>query len=95
MVGGDPQIGREMVAAHSCNVCHEIPDTPGIKGRVGPPLTGFGSRAYIGGHLPNRPDNLVRWLMDPPSVAPGTAMPDLDIPEIQARHIAAYLYTLR
>jgi hypothetical protein len=61
---------------------------------VGPPLTSFANRSYIAGQLVNSPDNLIRWIMDPQGVEPGTAMPDLGvIPEV-ARDMAAYLYTL-
>ena len=37
---------------------------------------------------------LVAWLRDPPAISPGTAMPNLDLTEAQARDMAAYLYTL-
>ena len=49
----------------------------------------------IAGELPNSPPNLVRWLLNPPSVEPGTAMPDLGLTDQQAHDIAAYLYTLQ
>jgi cytochrome c1 len=52
----------------------------------------MGNRWSIAGHLPNTPANLVRWIMHPQEVAPGTLMPDLGVPERQARDIAAYLY---
>ena len=41
------------------------------------------------------PENMIRWLIDPQAVEPGTAMPNLGMSEADARHIAAYLYTLR
>jgi len=53
------------------------------------------SRAYVGGVLPNAPDNMIRWIRDPKSVDPLTAMPNVGVTESDARHIAAYLYTLR
>jgi cytochrome c len=62
---------------------------------VGPPLTMFAQRAYIAGQLPNEPDNLIRWIQDPQTVEPGTAMPDLGVDTSTARDMAAYLYTLR
>jgi cytochrome c1 len=37
----------------------------------------------------------VQWLREPQAVHPGTAMPDLDVSERDARDIAAYLGTLR
>lgn len=87
--------GRAVVADYGCGACHLVPGVPGPAGMVGPPLAGFGRRAMIAGVVANRPDNLVRWLLDPPSVAPGTAMPDLGLSEAQARDVAAFLYTLR
>ena len=48
----------------------------------------------IAGRLPNQPDVLTAWLIDAPSLAPGTAMPPSPITEAEARDIAAWLYTL-
>ena len=93
--GGDPDRGRELVAVYGCGGCHSIPGVPGATGAVGPPLGGFGDRSFIAGALPNEPAALVRWIRSPQSVEPGTVMPDLGVGEPQARHIAAYLYTLR
>jgi cytochrome c len=62
---------------------------------VGPSLKHIAGRNYIGGVLKNSPDNLVRWIENAPGVDPLTAMPDLKIPEPQARDIAGYLYTLK
>jgi cytochrome c1 len=58
---------------------------------VGPPLDGVAARAFIGGHLANRPENMERWIRDPQHVAPGTAMPDLKAGEADARDITAFL----
>ncbi|HEX6397344.1 MAG TPA: hypothetical protein VFZ95_07975, partial [Steroidobacteraceae bacterium] len=65
------------------------------RGRVGPPLTNFAQRAFIAGQVPNSPETLVRWIQNPPSIVPNTAMPVLGISEGDARDIAAYLYTLQ
>jgi cytochrome c1 len=51
-------------------------------------------RALIAGQLPNRPDVLVAFLQDPASLVPATGMPDVRLSLEDARHIAAYLYTL-
>jgi mono/diheme cytochrome c family protein len=92
---GDPAMGRALVAVHECGVCHRIPGVRGADGIVGPPLQHFGRRKFIAGIAPNQPAVLVRWLRDAPSIAPNTGMPDLRLPEQEARHVAAYLYTLR
>lgn len=93
--GGDAERGAEIIREISCGSCHTIPGIGGADGLVGPPLTAWSRRAYIAGNLPNTAPNLVRWISDAHTVEPGTAMPDLDISEAEARDVAAYLYTLR
>jgi len=93
--GGNAQQGRQLIVAKGCGSCHVIPGIQNAKGMVGPPLMFFSRRTMIAGELPNSPENLVRWLKDPPSVEPGTAMPDLGLTDSQANDVAAYLYTLR
>lgn len=93
--GGDPQLGATLVQQWGCGSCHTIPGMRNANGLVGPPLGEFGSRAYIAGNFANNPDNLMRWLRDPQALEPGTAMPDMNVTEEVARHMAAYLYTLR
>lgn len=95
MPGGDPARGERIVRAAGCGTCHTIAGMREAKGLVGPPLQTFARRVYIAGQLQNTPDNLVRWLLDPHAVEPGTAMPDVGLSPEQARHVAAYLYTLR
>lgn len=95
VAGGDPEIGRRLIADVGCGVCHRVPGVLGANGIVGPPLTQFAQRQYIGGVIPNHPANLVRWVREAPSMLPNTAMPDMPLSEAQARDIAAYLYTLR
>jgi mono/diheme cytochrome c family protein len=92
--GADPHHGETLIDAFGCGACHAIPGVRGARGVVGPPLTAWAKRAYIGGEVPNTPANLVRWVMDPPSIEPRTAMPNLGVDEPQARDVAAYLYTL-
>jgi hypothetical protein len=50
---------------------------------------------YIGGVLPNTPENMLRWLQNPPAMDPLTAMPNMGVTEADARDMAGYLYTLR
>ena len=93
--GGDQAQGRLAVRAYGCGACHVIPGVPGANGVVGAPLTEFARRKYIAGALPNNAENLVAWLRDPQAIEPGTAMPNLNISEIDALNLAAYLATLR
>lgn len=95
MTGGDPYQGRVLIRKYGCASCHVIPGIEGARGAIGPPLNGIASRTYLAGQLPNTPGNMMRWIQDPQSIARGTAMPDSGMDTPEARHIAAYLYTLR
>ena len=95
MTDGDPARGRGMMRSYGCETCHVIPSIEGAEARVGPPLAGIATRSYIGGALTNTPANMLRWLRDPPSVDSQTAMPNVGVTAADARHLAAYLYTLR
>jgi cytochrome c2 len=92
--GGDAARGRVALMQYGCNGCHSIPGVRGVRGWVGPPLINFARRGYIAGQLPNRPVLLVAWIMNPPALVPGTAMPAVGASETDARDMAAYLYTL-
>lgn len=94
VLDGDARRGAMAIERFGCGSCHTIPGVRGATARVGPPLTHWAERTYIAGNLVNEPDNLVRWIMFPDSVEPGTAMPTLGIDEGSARDIAAYLYTV-
>lgn len=93
--GGDAARGKQVITQYRCGACHMIPGIRDARGLVGPPLMMFGRRTFIGGEVPNTPDNLVRWIESPQSIEAGTAMPQLGLSEQQARDAAAYLYTLR
>jgi len=92
---GDPKQGAILLSAHGCGACHTIPGVSAATGTVGPPLDGYARRAYVAGKLPNQLDNLMRWIRDPQSIEPGTAMPTLPVNEAEARAMATYLYSLR
>ena len=93
--GGSATKGAAAISAYGCGTCHMVSGVPGATAVVGPPLAGIGQRSYVGGVLPNTPENLVRWIQHPREVSPRTAMPDLGVSERDARDIAAYLYTLK
>lgn len=95
MTGGDPARGQAVMRRYGCQSCHTIPGVAGADGLVGPPLAGIASRSYIGGVLTNTPEHMMRWIRDPKAVDSLTAMPNTGVTEADARHIAAYLYTLR
>jgi cytochrome c len=91
---GDPTRGQQLISTYGCGSCHVVPGVRQANGLVGPPLTSFGKRSYIAGELPNNAANLKKWIMNPTSVEPGTAMPDLGVTAVDAQDIAAYLLTL-
>ena len=92
--GGDPAIGKDLIFEYGCHSCHSVPGVPSADAYVGPPLDAWAERRYIAGLLPNEPDNLVAWIVNPPRFEPNTAMPTLGVSEQEAADIAAYLYTL-
>ena len=94
-IGGDPARGREITRKYGCGSCHVIPGVAGANGLVGPPLAGIASRGYIAGVLPNAPENMRRFLENPKQVDTLLAMPNLGVTPADARHLTAYLYTLR
>jgi cytochrome c len=89
---GNPEAGRTAILQHGCASCHTIPGVASVNRTVGPDLTGFDDQLYIAGQLPNRPEELIRWIQNPQEIVPGTAMPNMGITEQDARDIAAYLY---
>jgi cytochrome c len=87
------QRGHDLIVENGCGMCHTIGGVELARGNVGPPLTNFRDKRRIAAKLPNRPDAVVRWLLDPQAVDPGTLMPNLRLTPEQARDIADYLYT--
>jgi cytochrome c1 len=94
VAGGDPNRGRAALERYACGACHVIPGIRGAHGRVGPVLAEYARRVYVAGKYPNEPDVLIAWIRDPPALSPESAMPDVGVTAVDARDIAAYLYTL-
>jgi cytochrome c2 len=91
--GGDPRRGEAMFIQYGCGSCHAAKGVRTATGMVGPPMDGVALRMILAGHLANTPANMQRWIRDPQQVSPGTAMPDLNVGETDARDITAFLYT--
>jgi cytochrome c1 len=89
--------GAQIIATKPCVGCHTIPGIPGATGQVGPNLAGVASRTKIaGGAVPNTsPDDLKKWILNPPAVKPGTAMPNVGLTDDEATKIVAFLETLK
>jgi cytochrome c len=98
LVPGSPQAeGAMIIASKPCGSCHTIPGVPGATGTIGPNLAGVASRTKIAGGAVNNngPDDLKRWITDPPAAKPGTAMPKIPMTDDEATKIVAYLETLK
>ena len=88
---GDPERGRIALAQHACRACHMIPGLTGPETHVGRPLTDLAEQRFIAGSLPNNQANLVRWIRDPQSIDPHTAMPVMGVSERDALDMSAWL----
>lgn len=86
--------GYQAFLAGGCVACHTI---QGVAfGVVGPNLTHVGSRKTLAaGIMKNTPEDLARWLADPPGVKPGALMPKLPLTNDQITALVAYLGSLR
>ena len=93
ITGGDPARGEAMFIQYGCGSCHGLKHVRKASGAVGPPLDGIAVRAMLAGRLDNSPENLQSWIRNPQRVSPGTAMPDLNVSERDARDLSAFLYT--
>lgn len=89
-----PERGKALLAQYQCGACHTIPGVPAARGEVAQTLRAWSQRSYIAGRLPNRSEVLVRWIMDPEALVPGTAMPAMGVPPQDAQAMAAYLFSL-
>lgn len=95
LTGGEPSRGQAAIGRYGCGGCHEIPGVRGAEGMVGPPLTRVARRTYLAGHVANTPADMMRWIQHPQQIEAGTAMPEMQVSDQDARDITAYLYTLR
>jgi mono/diheme cytochrome c family protein len=88
-----PERTEIMFRQYACDNCHVIEGMVGPITHIGPSLEDWHQRKYIAGVLPNTRRNLVHWIVDPRGVSPHTLMPDLDVLEPHAEHMARYLMT--
>jgi cytochrome c2 len=91
--GGNARAGRNKITYYGCPACHEISGIQTARGRVGPSLVHISLQTYLAGQLVNTPQNMALWIQKPREIEPGTAMPNMNIPDQDARDITAYLYT--
>jgi cytochrome c2 len=89
---GNGRQGRQAILKYGCYACHVVTGIREATGRVGPKLEEIDRQIYVGGVLPNFPENMILWIQDPLRFSPQTAMPDLGVSDQDARNIAAYLF---
>lgn len=85
--------GKALFLQKGCAACHTIAGVS--SGTVGPNLSKQGANPKIAGVLDNNQDNLIKWLLNPPAVKPGTAMPNLGLSQDEASQLADYLQSLK
>jgi cytochrome c oxidase subunit 2 len=84
---------QQCLACHAIRGISEPPPGVPIKG---PDLTHVGGRrTIVGGLLENNPEQLARWLRNPPRVKPGSRMPNYHLTDEQIEDLVAYLGGLR
>ena len=94
-VPGDPNNGMALFTARGCVACHTIRPMDNATGAIGPNLTNMALRPTIAGEeIQNTPDNMVRWIMNPPAMKAGARMPVLGVSDPEARDLTAFLYSL-
>lgn len=87
--------GKALLAQYQCGACHTVPGVPAARGNLAQTLEAWGRRSYIAGRLPNRPEILARWIIDPQALVPGTAMPSMGVSPADAQAMADYLFSLQ
>ena len=89
--------GKLLFVERGCVACHAVSSIPEAVGTSGPALDGFGDPSkwpLIAGVLANTPENTKRWLLNPASFKPDTAMLNLGLSDADADAIVAFLRTL-
>jgi cytochrome c1 len=93
-LAGNPEAGRGLIIAKGCAGCHTVAGVEGATGVVGPKLNNVALRPTLAGEsIPNSPETMVSWILDPPSLKPGTQMPKLGLTQEEAQDITAYLFS--
>ena len=88
LTGGHPRLGRDAMVSLGCVACHQVPGFFGTKPQIGPPLADFALRTFIAGTAENTPENLIRFIRDPRSIAPRSAMPKLPMSDATDEPVA-------
>jgi len=87
--------GRHVFESGPCAMCHAIQGTQ-AHGQFAPDLTHVASRPMLAaGRLPNNPQYLAAWIVNPQQFKPGVNMPATPLSSDDLRALVAYLQTLK
>jgi cytochrome c oxidase subunit 2 len=92
-----PPTEIEQLVTGTCMSCHQIGGLEAVTepAQPAPDLTHVGSRQTIAaGLLQNDPDDMARWLRNPPGVKPGSLMPNYHLTDEQIDALVEFLGTL-
>lgn len=91
-----PPAEIENTVTGTCMSCHTITGVgESLGARPAPDLTHLAGRETIAaGLLNNDPEDLARWLANPPGLKAGSKMPDYDLTDDQIDALVEYLQTL-
>lgn len=99
--GPELERGAKLFKDKTCPTCHLVKGLEGAESAspsmtTGPNLTHVGSRMTIGANtLPNTPDNVAKWILDPQAIKPGAKMTKIAMSPDEAKAIAAFLTSLK
>ena len=89
------QTGQQVFLSKGCVMCHTIRGTQ-ANSRIGPDLTHLASRSMLAsGTLPNTPQYLAAWIIDPQRFKKGSNMPATPLSAGDLNALMAYLETLK
>ncbi|NNC40191.1 MAG: cytochrome c oxidase subunit II [Acidimicrobiia bacterium] len=80
-----------------CSTCHVIDGVNELDDPIGPNLTHFADpyrNVFAGASLDRTDEHLAEWLADPPTIKPGSFMPDLNLTADEIDSLVAYLQGL-
>lgn len=80
-----------------CSTCHVIEGVNQLDKPVGPNLTHFADpyrNVFAGASLERTAEHIAEWLADPPTIKPGSFMPDLNLTSDEIDALVAFLQGL-